>query len=325
MNNDSLFDFKIFDSMENAVLQLENKTNILNVNVTAKNWGFVKNKELLNIISFNEIDQLAKHILNGEDFEIESNVYFFEGYSKYCKITYEKSYKLLILQDKTEFELLKKIKEDFITSVSHELRTPLTIAKGNTQILKDFMKDNQFIKQVNKIDESLDRIENIISQLTLLSKAEFGEYELKKEIIDPSMLYNEIVKDLSDKIGEKSVKLHFQCDINTIKSDHFVLYTIFRNLLSNAIKYSYENSDIYIDFMTERLQIRDEGIGIREEEQKRIFERFYRGAEAKNYAKGSGLGLAVVKYLCELANYKIEFESKWMVGTTFTVFFSNKN
>jgi two-component system OmpR family sensor kinase len=321
MKNTRLFDFNIFDSLEDAVLQLENKTNILNVNATAKAWGFVPHKELLNIISFNEIDQLAKHILNNEDFEIETNIYFFEGYSKFCKLTFKKEYQLLILQDKTEFELLKKVKEDFITSVSHELRTPLTIAKGNTQILKDFMKDNQFTKQVTKIEESLDRIENIISQLTLLSKAEFGEYELKKELINTTTLYNEIVKDLYEKIQEKSVKLHFNCQIQSIKSDKFVLYTIFRNLLSNAIKYSYENSDIYIDFLSDQLIIKDEGIGIREEEQKRIFERFYRGAEANNYAKGSGLGLAVVKYLCELANYKIEFESKWMVGTTFKVFF----
>ncbi|RLL88693.1 histidine kinase [Petrotoga sp. HKA.pet.4.5] len=321
MKNTNSFDFQIFDSLEDAVLQLENKTTILNANTTAKAWGLGANKELLNTISFNEIDQLAKHILNNEDFEIETNIYFFEGYSKFCKLTFKQKYQLLILQDKTEFELLKKVKEDFITSVSHELRTPLTIAKGNTQILKDFMKDNQFIKQVTKIEESLDRIENIISQLTLLSKAEFGEYELKKEVINPSTLYNEVVTDLYEKIQEKSVKLHFNCHIHSLKGDKFVLYTIFRNLLSNAIKYSYENSDIYIDFQNEQLIIKDEGIGIREEEQKRIFERFYRGVEAKNHAKGSGLGLAVVKYLCELANYKIEFESKWMVGTTFKVFF----
>jgi two-component system OmpR family sensor kinase len=90
-------------------------------------------------------------------------------------------------------------------------------------------------------------------------------------------------------------------------------------LVSNAVKYSYENSKINVIINQNEIIIEDFGIGIREEEKNRIFERFFRGNESSKYAKGSGLGLSVVKYFCEIANYKIRFESKWMIGSKFIV------
>lgn len=323
MDNNYMFNFDVFDSIDDPVIFLGNKNQIINLNESAKKWGFLKDKALLSFITFEEIDQLAEYILKNKDLEIESNIYFFKGFSKYCKVNYKSENHLLIFQDKTETELLKKVKEDFVTSLSHELRTPLTIAKGNVHILKDFLNSQKFSKQIFKIEESLDKIENILTQLTLLSKAEFGDYKIKKEIIDPFILYKEVKEDLSEKTKEKNINLVFNCEIKNLKADRFVLYTILRNLLSNAIKYSFENSSVIIEILPNKILVKDEGIGIREEEKSRIFERFYRGIEADKHAKGSGLGLAVVKYLCELAGYEIHFDSIWMVGTTFEVYFSN--
>ncbi|PNR92843.1 sensor histidine kinase KdpD [Petrotoga sp. 9PWA.NaAc.5.4] len=314
--------FEIFEILDDAVINIEKGTMISKSNKKAKEWGFHEKKDLISIISFDKIDELTNHILNDQDYEVLSNIYFIKGETKYCRLNYYKSHKILIIQDKTEFELLKKIKADFITSVSHELRTPLAIAKGNTQILKDFMHESKFTQQIDKIQESLDRVEKIISQLTLLSLAEFGDYHLKNENINTLNLYNEVLNDLSDKIKEKSINIVFNCTVEKVYGDKFVLYTILRNLLSNAIKYSFENSNIYVDITAEKIQVKDEGIGIRDEEQNRIFERFYRGIEASKVAKGSGLGLSVVKYLCQLSGYKISFESKWMVGSTFIVTFA---
>jgi len=147
---------------------------------------------------------------------------------------------------------------------------------------------------------------------------------LKKEIIYINNLYKEVLKDLEDKIKEKEIELDFRSCLEIKEGDKFVLYTILKNLISNAIKYSFNNSKIYIQFDEQMIEVKDEGIGIRQEEIPRIFERFYRSPEAIKYAKGSGLGLAVVKYLCNLSNYRIECESKWMVGTTFRIMFKDE-
>lgn len=322
MNNDSVI-FNIFDTLDDGIVLLSNKTSISKANLKAKDWGITENKDLLSCISFNKIDQLTECILSEKDYDTEDIIYFIKGFSKFCKIIYKNEYKLLLFRDKTQFELLKKVKEDFVSSVSHELRTPLTVAKGNVQLLHDFMKNEEFIPQINKIQESLDKIEDIISKLTLLSIAEFGDYVLKKEIIYINNLYQEVLKDLEDKIKEKEIELDFRSCLEIKEGDKFVLYTILKNLISNAIKYSFNNSKIYIQFDEQMIEVKDEGIGIRQEEIPRIFERFYRSPEAIKYAKGSGLGLAVVKYLCNLSNYRIECESKWMVGTTFKILFND--
>lgn len=322
MNNDE-FIFKIFDNLEDGIVILTNKTSIFKVNSRAKEWGIIENKDLLNCISFNKIDQLTESILSEKDYQTEDIIYFIKGFSKFCKIIYNKEYKILLLQDKTQIELLKKVKEDFVSSISHELRTPLTIAKGNVQILDDFMENKKFSPQIYKIQESLVKIEDIISKLTLLSLAEFGDYILKKEIVNIKDVYLEVIKDLEETINDKSVELVFDCELEKKEGDRFVLYIILKNLLSNAIKYSYNNSKIYIKINSQKIEVTDEGIGIRQEELPRIFERFYRSPEATKYAKGSGLGLSVVKHLCHLSNYKIECESKWMIGTTFKILFND--
>jgi two-component system OmpR family sensor kinase len=225
----------------------------------------------------------------------------------------------LVLEDRTEIQLLNKVKSDFISSLSHELRTPLSVAKGNAHILNDFLEDDKFKNYVNKISDSINKIENIISQLTMLSMAQLGNYIIKPEIIDTKFLVEEVINDLNGKIKNKNIKINLHIKTNVINGDKFILYTILRNLISNASKYSYENSSIEVTINEEDITVEDHGIGIREEEKNRIFERFFRGNESSKYAKGSGLGLAVVKYFCEIANYKINFDSKWMIGSKFIV------
>ena len=316
MNNNDYFE--IYDTVKDAIIQLNN-TAIINSNQKAQKWGFKKGNDLLNIFTYEDIDNLIKNILNNNDYNNEENIYFLSGNSKFCRISYKSKHKILIIEDRTEIQLLNKVKSDFISSLSHELRTPLSIAKGNSHILKDFLEEDKFKNYVDKISHSINKIEKIISQLTMLSMAQLGNYVIKPEIIDTKFLVEEVINDLNGKIKNKNIKINLHIKTNVINGDKFILYTILRNLISNASKYSYENSSIEVTINEEEITVEDHGIGIREEEKNRIFERFFRGNESSKYAKGSGLGLAVVKYFCEIANYKINFDSKWMIGSKFIV------
>ena len=313
-----MIDFSIFDIFENPVLQLET-TKIINCNKSAKNWEIFENSDLMQHLTFDKIDILIDCILNEKYFEHESNIYFMKGSSKYCKIKYEPKHSILHIQDRTQFQLIKKVKSDFITSLSHELRTPMSVAKGNAHILEDFLEEEKYKGYVKKISLSLNKLERILNQLTMLSMAEFGSYSIKHEILDPQPIYEEVINDLNKKIMTKNIHLEFILQTKTLKADRFIFYTLLRNLISNSTKCSYENSKIIVKISEDEIVVQDSGIGVRDEEKERIFERFYRSSEALQFAKGSGLGLAIVKHFCELSNYKIEFDSKWMIGTTFKI------
>jgi len=313
-----MIDFSIFDIFENPVLQLST-TKIINCNKSAKNWEIFENSDLMQHLTFDKIDILIDCILNEKYFEHESNIYFMKGSSKYCKIKYEPKHSILHIQDRTQFQLIKKVKSDFITSLSHELRTPMSVAKGNAHILEDFLEEEKYKGYVKKISLSLNKLERILNQLTMLSMAEFGSYSIKHEILDPQPIYEEVINDLNKKILTKNIQLEFILQTKTLKADRFIFYTLLRNLISNSTKYSYENSKIIVKISEDEIVVQDSGIGVRDEEKERIFERFYRSSEALQFAKGSGLGLAIVKHFCELSNYKIEFDSKWMIGTTFKI------
>jgi two-component system OmpR family sensor kinase len=313
-----MIDFSIFDIFENPVLQLST-TKIINCNKSAKNWEIFENSDLMQHLTFDKIDILIDCILNEKYFEHESNIYFMKGSSKYCKIKYEPKHSILHIQDRTQFQLIKKVKSDFITSLSHELRTPMSVAKGNAHILEDFLEEEKYKGYVKKISLSLNKLERILNQLTMLSMAEFGSYSIKHEILDPQPIYEEVINDLNKKILTKNIQLEFILQTKTLKADRFIFYTLLRNLISNSTKYSYENSKIIVKISEDEIVVQDSGIGVRDEEKERIFERFYRSSEALQFAKGSGLGLAIVKHFCELSDYKIEFDSKWMIGTTFKI------
>lgn len=315
------YDFSVFNHFENPVIKIK-LTKIIQSNLIAEKWGIKPNKEITDIISFDFIDDLILSIMYNKYFSKESNIYFLNSKTRYCLIKYIPEDNLIYIQDKTQFELLKTVKSDFISSISHELRTPLSIAKGNIHILEDFLLDNQYSLQIKKISKSLNRIEKIINQITLLSMAEFGSYSIKKEIIDTNILLNEVKEDLNKKLLKKNINIIINNEVNILEGDRFIFYTILRNLISNSIKYSYEKTNIYVDIRKKFITVKDYGIGIKDDELIRIFERFYRTQEAIKKAKGSGLGLSIVKYFCELANYKITVNSNWGTGSEFKIILS---
>ncbi|PLV56279.1 sensor histidine kinase KdpD [Thermotoga sp. SG1] len=316
-----VIDLEDLDAIKEAVVVL-NELKVVSANRSGERYGFRTGKSLISIFSCKEMDRIVGSIQEKKDFSLETEAYFFELQSKrFVSFHFLPRKSLLVVNDLTEEKKLNEAKLDFVMAVSHELFTPLSASKANLFLLKDLEKDPEKFEILDKIDRSLNRMETIIRQLKLLTMIQLGLYELKMERVPVREVLERSLDDLYEKIVSKKIRVKLSVNVETVETDRFVFYTILKNLLSNAVKYSYPESEVEVSISEEKLAVKDQGIGIKEEEKERIFERFYRGSEAPKMAPGSGLGLSIVKHLCDMMGYKLEFKSRWLVGSEFTVWF----
>jgi len=227
----------------------------------------------------------------------------------------------------TKEKEINEFKSRIITTISHEYLTPLTIIYSSVEILQKFHKkltEENMLKHFNKIELAAKRLTNLLKYAVKIEQLEGeGENKLIFKNLNLFELCAEIVEEAKLSIKQKQ-KINFitQGDCIQPQWDENALRIILSNLLGNAIKYSAENS--VIDFAVicnekeTKFKIKDKGIGIPQEDKKKIFDTFYRGKNVDNIT-GTGLGLSLVKKSVELYSGKIEFTSKLGVGTAFIV------
>ena len=221
----------------------------------------------------------------------------------------------------TSFENQKK----FVSDASHELRTPLAIIKGYAEIIRKrgTTDIDIFVESIDSIISETDNMRNLIQKLLFLAKGEITKINTKFTDIDANEMVHQIHSDTV--VSTKTHKFHLEIGENyKIKGDETLLQQAIRALIENATKYSEPNTDIYIkSFIKDgfgRISIRDEGVGISDEDAKRIFDRFYRVDLSRTKATGgTGLGLAIVKRIVEIHNGKIEVDSKMNEGTEISI------
>lgn len=228
---------------------------------------------------------------------------------------------------------LKELKErnfeldTFVYKVSHDLRAPLRSVLGLVNLM-NLNKDPETQKLcLSKIEESMQRMDTFIQTVLVYSRTLNNGLEVRK--INFRIIIEECVDEL--KYTKDSEKISLSLDLveeSEFENDYFRLTIIFKNFISNAIKYmNHENKHNTLDFkihVNERLaeiEIKDNGIGMDESIQSKIFEMFYRGTERSD---SSGLGLYIVKLNIEKLDGTIEVESKPLVGTTFRLRIPNK-
>jgi two-component system phosphate regulon sensor histidine kinase PhoR len=217
---------------------------------------------------------------------------------------------------------LAKQQKNFILSITHELKSPLAGIKLMNETLKmrDLPKDKQNKLLASSLSE-VDRLENLVENILTVAKIENDQYGFNKESIALSTLCEQMFinykerKDISLR-GDIEPELH-------IEGDKTGMNSILSNLLDNAIKYA-ENSEVLISLhrvkQTIELVISDQGNGIPDEEKAKIFDKFYRiGNEETRSAKGTGLGLFIVKHLVTFHNGKIKVEDNNPKGTRFII------
>jgi two-component system phosphate regulon sensor histidine kinase PhoR len=231
---------------------------------------------------------------------------------------------VVTLHDISEFKTLEKIKRDLIINASHELRTPLTAIKGFIETLEEEI-DEKNEHYLNIIKRNTDRLINIVKDLMQLSELEEKGTDLEIETVDLEKLLENIMKIFEERIKAKSLEFEIiaEKDFSPVQADLFKIEQMFINIVDNAVKYS-EDGKIIITLKQENdqavVQVSDTGIGIAEEHQPRIFERFYMTDKSRSRKLGgTGLGLSIVKHIVKLHKGDISVESRLGQGTTFTI------
>ena len=221
---------------------------------------------------------------------------------------------------------LNELKSRFVSMASHEFRTPLSTILSSASLIEKYTQpgtEEKRRKHVGKIKSSINNLTDILNDFLSVSKLEEGKVDLNKEIIAVGNLLNDVKEEMMSiaKSGQQIqlVGSDAGCRLHTDKK---ILTNIIINLLSNAIKYSGPDTVVTI-VLTEKddhvmLQVVDQGMGIPEEEQKHLFERFFRASNALNI-NGTGLGLNIVKKYVDMLQGEISFESIPNQGTTFTI------
>ncbi len=220
---------------------------------------------------------------------------------------------------------LNDLKSRFVSMASHEFRTPLSTIKSSASLIEKYEALDQTdkrLRHVGKIKNSIDHLNDILDDFLSLARLEEGKISTDYSQIDILGLLKEVTEEMDSLLKEGQ---HIDCKTSfnrMIQSEPKVIKNILINLLSNAIKYSPENSQITINANYEDgfllIDVTDQGMGIPEEDQSDLFERFFRAKNAQNI-QGTGLGLHIVQKYVDLLNGIITFESKENQGTTFSV------
>jgi two-component system phosphate regulon sensor histidine kinase PhoR len=234
---------------------------------------------------------------------------------------------LLFVSDVTEEKLLESIKKDFVANVSHELRTPLASIKGYSETLLDGGLDDRKTLEdfLRIIDKHATRMSRLIDDLLILSRLESHQIQMVAEPLDISELASSIVEGFSKQAKDKGIELTLSAsdDMPQMAGDRDRIEQVMTNLLDNAIKYTPADGKVDVSLFVDdgeiRLDVRDTGLGIPEEDISRIFERFYRVDKARSRELGgTGLGLAIVKHIVQGLGGRVWVESKLGGGSTFS-------
>lgn len=232
---------------------------------------------------------------------------------------------VVTFHDITEMENLARIKKDFVLNVSHELRTPLTAIRGYAETLEDEV-DEQERNYVVTIIRHTDRLIRIVEDLIALATLEEKPAALEVEKVDLKEIAESVLRIFDPKAKGKKLALSLDVDpgLAPVDGDPFRLEQMLVNLVDNAVKYT-DKGSVRVSLRMEQgrvaIEVVDTGAGIPQDEQSRIYERFYVVDKSRSRkAGGTGLGLSIVKHIVSLHGGEIQLQSQPGAGSQFTIF-----
>jgi PAS domain S-box-containing protein len=234
---------------------------------------------------------------------------------------------VVVLRDITKEVEVDQMKSDFVSIVSHELRTPMTAIKGYVDLLAMGSAGAVTEKQRNflgTIKTNTDRLSEMVNELLDLSRIEAGEAQMHLRSVPLRHIVNEVVMMLERSFHDRGIQLYLNIPDNLpdVLSDPIRLAQIITNLLSNALKYTFEghvNVTAHVVGDKVQVEIADTGIGMTEQDQAKLFTRFFRTSAARaREIPGTGLGLSITRSLIELHGGRIWVKSAVDQGSTFS-------
>lgn len=325
----------ILDSMEEGLFVLNEKDQVILIN-----------KFALNILSLEKENVLNKefhYLMLGEEFKNKIQETKEKEFLSYDIERKGRTYELLLslvpldwlgkenikgiavlLLDATEQRMNEKLKREFFQNASHELKTPLTTIVGYSELLSNSLitDKKEQKKALDVITSESKRMRTVIDDMLSLATLENDEKPNPLTPLNAKRAVEDVVSSLSLIAKEKKITIetHFEdVTLNILPTDFDRLV---RNLVSNAIFYNHEGGHVILRLNSFSFSCEDDGIGIDEKYQQRIFERFFRVDKSRSRKDGgTGLGLAIVKHICLNYNYRIQLVSHIQEGSKFIIYF----
>ncbi len=322
----------IFKYMAEGVIAIDKNNNIIHANPIAMDLLKLNEKDLKNTFDLKNIHLEDVDYDNFEDLEGDQIIGIDNEFYKvkYAPFKYDEGDTgglIIVFQDITYEHKLDNIRKEFVANVSHELKTPITTIKSYAETLIDGDLDEETSDQfLGVIDSECDRMTRLVKDLLQLSNLDYKKTKWKMADIS----VNDVIDDALVKLGlsfkkkNQSINVQIEESLPKVTMDKDGIEQVILNVLSNANKYSGDNGKIqvmgYQDGEDVTLKIKDNGIGISVEDQKRLFERFYRVEKGRSRELGgTGLGLSIAKEIVEAHNGSLSLESQLGIGTEISI------
>lgn len=322
----------ITENMNEGFLVIDKNTNILTYNSAALKLLGVESTELKPVLSVcreKNFRDAVDLVLSGE-----KSVNMMERLGRTYRIIANPVFEndsvigaVIIIIDVTEIEKGDEMRREFTANVSHELKTPLTSISGFAELMKNGDVAGETVVDFSKsIYCEAQRLISLVNDIIKISELDEGNFLAENERVDLYDLAGEIIERLKSEAAKKNISFSLIGSQAEVLGVPKILDEMLYNICDNAVKYNKENGtvDIIINQTDKKVNVivRDTGIGIPQEHQQRVFERFYR--VDKSHSKkvgGTGLGLAIVKHGAIYHNAEIKLESEENKGTTITLTF----
>jgi len=322
----------ILDNMADGVIVTDIDGRISLCNKAAEKLFSIKDaigKSLIGVVRDHEINDLIKHCLETgaiQDVQYESGISRRYIRAIAVPISNRKPAGVLLLfQDLTDIRNLQTTRRELIGNISHEFRTPLAGIKAMVETLHNGAVDDKEAATdfLARIDEEVERLTQLVAELTELSRIETGKAELKLENADLNTLIEEVVNQLSPQAERQQlfVKKDLSPDLPAARADTERVKQVIVNLVHNAIKFTPPGGNITIlsryndNYVT--IEVTDTGMGISRENLPHVFERFYKADRARS-SGGTGMGLAIAKHVVEAHGGSIQAQSQEGKGSIFS-------
>ena len=321
----------ITENMEEGFVILDVHTEVLSYNSSAlKLLGAEESRERRSILAMNrsqEFQRIVEQVLSGRHV-----ITMLELGDRSCQIAAnpvfhdnEVSGAVLLILDVTERMKGEQMRREFTANVSHELKTPLTSISGFAEIISDgFVKPEDTRKFAGRIFKEAQRLITLVNDVIKISQLDEGKLPYEREETDLYELCREILRRMEERASAAGVHLYLKGPHKKITTVQTILDEVLNNLCDNGIKYNKKGGNLTVTIEEgegeTRISVEDQGIGIPAEDQKRVFERFYRVDKSHSKAiGGTGLGLSIVKHGAMYLGAEVKVESTLGKGSTFTL------
>ena len=314
----------VLTNLTDGVVMTDSEEKILLANPAAERFFNFKETSvaglpLIEAVHDYEIDEVVKKCLNTtheQTVQLESNGRFIRVIA--VPIAPGRTSSTLVLfQDLTELRNLQTMRRELIGNISHDLRTPIAGIKAMVETLRDTALDDKqaALDFLTRINNEVDRLTQMVAELTELSHIETGKAELRRVPTNINLLIEEVAAQMNPLAESKPVTITTDLNANlpVIKVDRNRIRQTLTNLVHNAIKFNNPGGKVIIstNYNTESVivNVSDTGMGISKEDMPHIFERFYKADKARSQG-GSGLGLAIAKHTIQAHGGNISVKSE---------------